>query len=122
MSRRSDWDGGPKELYEATQHDHDCGSEAQARREEHDPFPCEYDPFPCEYDPVRERAAFNCQVHAAATWVLGHDEAWRLCTSCADLPEFRRFRVRRVTREDGEARRRWLSQKTSERYLRLVTR
>lgn len=49
---------------------------------------------PCEYNPYEKRAAYYSEVHAAAEWVVGYKGKWRLCDSCANLSEFKRFRVR----------------------------
>jgi hypothetical protein len=54
---------------------------------------------PCEYNPVEKRPAYDHEVHAEADLIVGADGAWRLCVACAALPEFRRFRVRKLVRK-----------------------
>lgn len=49
---------------------------------------------PCEYNPEKKAAAFENEVHAQATMIVGAKGQWRLCASCAALPEFRRFKTR----------------------------
>lgn len=53
-------------------------------------------PDPCEYNPIERRAAYDDEVHGPAEIIVGADGQWRLCTSCATLPEFKKFRKRRV--------------------------
>lgn len=50
---------------------------------------------PCEYNPNEHRACYENEVHAPAEWIVGANGKWRLCSKCAALPEFKRFRVRR---------------------------
>ncbi len=58
-------------------------------------------PDACEWDPVAARPARDGDKrHADATWSLGDGE-WHLCASCAALPEFARYRVRKTLRQAG---------------------
>lgn len=50
---------------------------------------------PCEYNPEEKRAAYEHEVHASAVWIIGANGQWRLCDSCAALPEFKRFKKRK---------------------------
>lgn len=56
----------------------------------------------CEYNADAHRAAFDDEPpHAEATWIVGAEGQWRLCEACAQLPEFRRYRVRkRIERKE----------------------
>lgn len=54
---------------------------------------------PCEYNPEEKRAAYSDEVHASAEWIVGHGK-WRLCVKCAELPEFKKFKVRKKIVED----------------------
>lgn len=52
----------------------------------------------CEWDPVGARPARTSDDHyeqTPADLIVGADGAWRLCSSCAALPVFGRYRVRR---------------------------
>lgn len=50
----------------------------------------------CEWYPDEGRAATSHDpVHGKAEVVVGARGQWHLCRSCAALPEFRRFRVRK---------------------------
>ena len=50
---------------------------------------------PCEWDPEHDHPAFAHEhAHASAVFVLGRG-AWRLCASCAALPRFLRYKLRR---------------------------
>lgn len=49
--------------------------------------------YPCEYNPLKKRAAYEKEVHAQAAWVVGANGQWRLCESCAKLPEFKRYQT-----------------------------
>jgi hypothetical protein len=75
-----------------------CGSTARHQ------YLCELAiPDGCEWDPETGTAALACDRHAMttpATVIVGSNGAWRLCDSCAALPEFRRLR-RRVCVECG---------------------
>lgn len=51
---------------------------------------------PCEYNPEAKRAAYENEVHAQAELIVGANGKWRLCGSCAALPEFKRLRKRKV--------------------------
>jgi hypothetical protein len=55
-------------------------------------------PDPCEYNPAEKRAAYENEVHANADFVVGANGLWRLCSSCAALPEFKRLKKRPVKR------------------------
>lgn len=57
-------------------------------------------PDPCEYNPEAKRAAYGFEVHGPAEWIVGHDGKWRLCDSCARLPEFKRYRTRKRIERD----------------------
>lgn len=48
----------------------------------------------CEYSPRDQRAAYEDEYHAHAEWIIGRQGLWRLCDSCANLPEFKKFKVR----------------------------
>lgn len=50
---------------------------------------------PCFYVPEKKRAAYWDEVHAKATWIVGFRGKWRLCDSCAALPEFKKYRKRK---------------------------
>ncbi len=53
----------------------------------------------CEWNPEGSRPAYDGDAHhreAPATVIVGADGQWRLCTSCARLPVFARFRVRKA--------------------------
>lgn len=50
---------------------------------------------PCEYNPLKKRSAYEDEVHAQAALIVGADGRWRLCESCAKLPEFKRYRNRK---------------------------
>lgn len=51
----------------------------------------------CEWEPSMDRACNCADVwHAEATLIVGADGQWRLCVACAALPEFARFKVRRM--------------------------
>jgi hypothetical protein len=50
---------------------------------------------PCEYNPDQKRAAYDNEVHAQAEFIVGSNGKWRLCASCASLPEFKKYSVRR---------------------------
>lgn len=50
----------------------------------------------CEWNPVADREAFvGDPPHGQATVMVGTDGKYHLCESCARLPRFARFRVRR---------------------------
>lgn len=52
----------------------------------------------CEWNPEKGRAATSYCRHYIETRsevIVGADGEWRLCLSCASLPAFRRYRVRR---------------------------
>jgi hypothetical protein len=50
----------------------------------------------CEWDPVaREPSEIGKGCRRAATVSVGSRNSIHLCASCASLPEFRRYRVRR---------------------------
>jgi len=51
---------------------------------------------PCEYNPQEKRAAYDNEVHAAATTIAGSNGKWRLCDECAALPEFARLKKRLI--------------------------
>ena len=59
-------------------------------------------PDACEWNPRADLpAAAGDEPHADATVSLG-DGDWHLCASCAALPRFKHFRVRRpLTRPEG---------------------
>lgn len=53
-------------------------------------------PDGCEWFPAEDRPARMDDVpHAVATVSVGANGAWHLCASCAALPRFKRFRVRK---------------------------
>ena len=63
----------------------------------------------CEWDPKHNRAARVLGRHRSddvivegcpneATICVGANGQWHLCESCAELPEFRRFRIRKPLR------------------------
>lgn len=49
---------------------------------------------PCEYDPKTKEAVYMDKVHAVAELIMGYNGKWRVCKSCAELPEFKRFKVK----------------------------
>lgn len=52
----------------------------------------------CEWSPKHGRATFDNERHhltCRATTIVGAKGQWRLCDSCAALPAFKRFTVRR---------------------------
>lgn len=51
---------------------------------------------PCEYNPDEKRPAWDYEVHDEAEVIVGHNGKWRLCLKCAALPEFKRFRKRKL--------------------------
>ena len=55
-------------------------------------------PDPCEYNPAAGRAAYGHELHAAAEVVVGK---WRLCASCAALPEFGRYERLAIAKRNG---------------------
>lgn len=61
----------------------------------------------CEWNPVYGEPAWGSPFPNAgecpneATVVLGAEVAWHLCASCAKLPRFRRFAVRRELERKG---------------------
>lgn len=58
---------------------------------------------PCEWNPQAARAAFESEVHARADLIVGSNGKWRLCYSCAALPEFKRYTKRKeILRADGK--------------------
>jgi hypothetical protein len=58
----------------------------------------------CEYNPYEKRGSYEHEpCFNKATHVVGHDGKWHLCESCAALPEFNKYRVkRRVWNKYGE--------------------
>lgn len=60
----------------------------------------------CEWDPERNDLAFGTDHHhqtSPATMIVGANGQFRLCDSCAALPRFKRFRVRKpVRRQPGK--------------------
>jgi hypothetical protein len=67
-------------------------------------------PDGCEWTPGADRPAWSVDEHTRtvrAAVLLGANGEWRLCESCAALPRFKRFRVRRaivhaIERDGGE--------------------
>ena len=55
---------------------------------------------PCFYNPDERRACYEDEVHAQAEWIVGHKGKWRLCSECANLPEFKKYRVRKKINGD----------------------
>ena len=49
---------------------------------------------PCEWDPVKKDWVYEDEVHAEAEWIIGAKRGYRLCSACASLPEFKRYRKR----------------------------
>lgn len=54
----------------------------------------------CEWSPTRGEACYDNDPHwlddeIKAEWIVGAGGKWRLCSSCAALPEFKRFRKRK---------------------------
>lgn len=50
----------------------------------------------CEWNPLMSRPAYIHEgAHARATVCVGAEDAWHLCASCAELPKFKRYTVRR---------------------------
>lgn len=55
---------------------------------------------PCEWNPDEKRAAYSNECHAAAEFIVGANGKWRLCATCAALPEFKVLRKRKpITQE-----------------------
>lgn len=55
----------------------------------------------CEWDPATGTPARGGDEHNSsvpAALIVGADGKWRLCTDCAELPEFSRYRKRRPVR------------------------
>jgi hypothetical protein len=50
---------------------------------------------PCEWNPVEGQPAYDNEVHARAAVIVGANGKWRLCESCAALPEFAKYRKRK---------------------------
>ena len=51
----------------------------------------------CEWDPEKSRPATDADEHYRTTparVIVGADGQWRLCTECAALPHFKRFKKR----------------------------
>lgn len=58
----------------------------------------------CEWNPKTNSSTLKSEdSHAPADWLLGKDGDWRLCESCAALPEFKRLKKRKRI-EDREKR------------------
>lgn len=62
----------------------------------------------CEWEPTADRPAYDSDEHSLETpaeIMVGAGAPWLLCASCAELPRFKRFRVRKaiVRREDAAA-------------------
>ena len=61
--------------------------------------------YPCEWDPDHDGPALIIvsRFHGDALWSVGACGQWHLCDACAQLPRFRRYRVRRLLgREETE--------------------
>ena len=53
----------------------------------------------CEWNPTEHRPAFDTDApHGESVLCVGVDGKWHLCESCAALPEFSRYRIRRRLR------------------------
>lgn len=50
---------------------------------------------PCEWHPGAGRPAYDNEVHAQATFVVGAKGQWRLCNECSKLPQFSKYRSRK---------------------------
>lgn len=51
----------------------------------------------CEYDPVRHAARYDGEgCTNPATLNVGANGKWHICASCAALPEFSKYRSRRI--------------------------
>lgn len=51
---------------------------------------------PCEWNPEKSEPTESKKLsHAEATWIVGAKGQWRLCDKCVELPEFKRYRVRK---------------------------
>ncbi len=62
----------------------------------------EFQPDSCEWDPEHGRPAHvDDEPHGEATVSVGADGQWHLCASCAALPLFDRFTVRKPLRRPG---------------------
>lgn len=56
----------------------------------------------CEWDPSIGDAAHSDSAHCRtvrSTVIVGAHGQWRLCQSCSELPEFKRYRVRKSIEE-----------------------
>jgi hypothetical protein len=61
-----------------------------------------FQPDPCEWNPAADRPAREGEPsHGDATVSLGAEGEWHLCASCAALPVFARFKVRKALRRPG---------------------
>lgn len=49
----------------------------------------------CEWNPTENRLSYCSEHHEKATWVIGAKGQYRLCDVCANLPRFKRYRIRR---------------------------
>lgn len=54
----------------------------------------------CDWNPEEDRMALRGEHHAAVEVIVGATGQWRLCASCAALPEFDRYRVRREVKAE----------------------
>jgi hypothetical protein len=50
---------------------------------------------PCEYNPDEKREAYEHEAHASADIILGYHNEWRLCSKCASLDRFKKYRIRK---------------------------
>jgi hypothetical protein len=53
----------------------------------------------CEWNPKENRTAYEDEVHAQATWVVGSNGKYHLCDECANLPKFVRYKKTRLSNE-----------------------
>lgn len=58
----------------------------------------------CEWNRVEQRPTRGDDAHQSeATIMVGAQGQWHLCDSCAALPEFKRYRVRKLLRRSQAA-------------------
>jgi hypothetical protein len=50
----------------------------------------------CEWNPKEKREAYSSEFHAKAEISVGYNGRWHLCRNCAKLPEFKRFRIKKL--------------------------
>ena len=51
---------------------------------------------PCEWNPKTNTTAYEDEWHAEAEYIVGAKGNFRLCSTCAALPKFKRYKKRRI--------------------------